>query len=144
MPREAKKKSINGHEWEVYPWDGMHGLRMQARLSKVIGPVIGQVVGSGKDIMDADVEAIANTLIDRIDNDTPQLIRDMLYGAFVGGKDISQDRVFNEHFAANFAELYKGLVFILEVNFGDFLSLADVIGVRETSEKAHQKDYRES
>jgi hypothetical protein len=144
MPREAKKKIINGHEWEVYPWDGMHGLRMQARLSKVIGPVVGQVVGSNQEIMDADVSAIANTLIDRIDNDTPQLIRDMLYGAFVDGKDISQDRVFNEHFAANFAELYKGLAFILEVNFGDFFELAGAIGVRDTGGKDQAKDYRET
>lgn len=144
MPREAQKQIINGHEWEVTPWDGMHGLRMQTRLGRFVGPVLGQV-GGAENVLDADVSGIITALADRIDDkDTPQLIRDMLYGAFVDGKDITMDRVFNEHFSANYGELYQGLAFVLRVNFGDLFQLAGAIGGRSEPAAVKAKDYRES
>ncbi|TQE99500.1 MAG: hypothetical protein FKY71_08315 [Spiribacter salinus] len=130
MSREATKKIINGHEWETYPWDGMHGLRMQARLAKVIGPALNKMAGV-ENLMDADVGGIAAALFERMDErETPQLIRDMLHGTSVDGKDPTMDSVFNAHFAANYGELYQGVAHILQVNFGDLFTMAGAIGVR--------------
>ena len=130
MARDPHKRVINGHEWEIYPWDGMHGLRMQARLAKLIGPAIGQAGGADKQsLMEMDVGAVIGALVERVDaQETPQLIRDMLHGTSVDGQDVSMDKFFNEHFAGNYAELYEGLAHIVRVNFGDLFTMAASIG----------------
>ncbi len=130
MSRDPQKHIVNGHEWEIYPWDAMHGLRMQARLAKLIGPAIGQAGGADKQsLMEMDVGAVIGALVERVnDQETPQLIRDMLHGTFVDGQDISMDKVFNEHFSGNYAELYEGLAHIVRVNFGDLFTMAASIG----------------
>ena len=128
MARDAQRKVINGHEWEVYPWDAMHGLRMQARLAPIVKAAVSGV-GSDMDFMDMDVAKVAGSLMEAIDEDaTPRLIRDMMHGVRVDGQDMSMDRPFNEHFAANYGELYQGLWFVLEVNLGDVFTMAGSIG----------------
>jgi len=135
MARTEHKKVINGNEWTVWPWDGMHGIRMQARIAPLIKGVAGPVGNavrkakgtSQKEIMEAlldlDIDTVVNAIFQNIDDQkTPQLIRDMMHGARVNGNDMSMDRPFNEHFAGNYAELYQGLWFILEVNFGELFS----------------------
>ncbi len=135
MARATESKTINGNEWEVTAWDGMHGLKMQARIAKLIGPALGKANG-GSDLMDMDVTSIIGAVVERIDErETPQLIRDMLHGTFVEGKDATQDRFFNEHFAANFGELYQGLIFVAQVNFGNLFQMADVIGGQSEAAK---------
>jgi len=127
MARQTENKTINNHEWEVTAWDGMHGLKMQARIGKLIGPAIAK--SGGGDLMNMDVASVIGAVVERIDDkDTPQLIRDMLHGTFIEGKDATQDRFFNEHFAANFGELYQGLIFVAKVNFGSLFQMADAIG----------------
>jgi len=130
MSREPSKRMINSHEWETSPWDGMHGLRMQARLAKLIGPAIGQAGGADQQaLMEMDVGAVVGALVERVDDkETPQLIRDMLHGTSVDGQDITMDAVFNQHFAGNYAELYEGLAHIVRVNFGDLFTMAASIG----------------
>ena len=101
MARQTENKTINNHEWEVTAWDGMHGLKMQARIGKLIGPAIAK--SGGGDLMNMDVASVIGAVVERIDDkDTPQLIRDMLHGTFIEGKDATPDRFFNEHFSANF------------------------------------------
>ena len=127
MARDAQRKVINGHEWEVYPWDAMHGLKMQARLAPVVKSALGAAEGS--DLMDMDVSKVVDGLLGAIDDEsTPKLIRDMMHGVRVDGQDLSMDRPFNQHFAANYGELYQGLWFVLEVNLGDVFTMAGSIG----------------
>ena len=127
MARDAQRKVINGHEWEVYPWDAMHGLKMQARLAPVVKSALGAAEGS--DLMDMDVSKVVDGLLGAIDDEsTPKLIRDMMHGVRVDGQDMSMDRPFNDMFAANYAELYQGLWFVVEVNFGDLFTMAGAIG----------------
>lgn len=127
MARDAQTKIINGHEWQVYPWDAMHGLRMQARLAPLMKAAVAGAHGG--DVLDMDVSAVLNGVFDQIDDQrTPQLIRDMLHGVRVDGQDVSMDRPFNDLFAANYAELYQGLWFVINVNLGDLFQMAGDIG----------------
>lgn len=127
MARETQRKLINGHEWEVYPWDAMHGIRMQMRLAPVVQAALGSAKGG--DLMDMDVAAVVSGLLGAVDDQrTPQLIRDMMHGVRVDGQDMSMDRPFNDMFAANYGELYQGLFFVLSVNFGDLFTMAGRIG----------------
>ena len=126
MGREAQTKVINGHEWEVYPWDAMHGIRMQARLAPVVQAALGSTKGS--DLMNMDVAEVVSGLLGAIDDErTPKLIRDMMHGVRVDGQDMSMDRPFNDMFAANYGELYQGLYYVLQVNFEDLFTMAGSI-----------------
>jgi hypothetical protein len=126
MSRDAQRKTINGHEWEVTPWDAMHGLRMQARIAPIVQAALGASEGS---VMDMDVAKVTSAILSRIDaEETPRLIRDALHGVFVDGKDMSMDKPFNDLFAANYGELYQGLWFVVQTNLGDLFSMAGVTG----------------
>jgi hypothetical protein len=142
MARTPESKIINGHKWEVTPWPGMYGLRMQARLAPLVSGVVvplAEAVGSAKaggDPMDAlmnmDVEKVVSALLQHINEDeTPKLIEAMLYGAFVEGKDATNTAFFNDHFTANYGELYSGLAFVLQVNMGELFNMAASTGSPE-------------
>ena len=144
MPRDAQRKVINGHEWEVYPWDAMHGIRMQARLAPVVQAALGSAKGT--DLMNMDVAEVVSGLLGAIDDErTPKLIRDMMHGVRVDGQDMSMDRPFNELFAANYGELYMGLFYVLQVNFGDLFTMAgSITGPAENAPSEEAENSQEN
>lgn len=144
MAREPESKTINGAVWEVHPWPGMYGVRMQQRWGKVLAPAI-EAATSHKSAADLFSEAAMSrdlsefapvigtavaSLLESTNEDTPQLIKDSMHGAVANGQDLSQQRIFDDHFTQNYGELYQGLAFILQVNFGSFFGLAGAIGAR--------------
>lgn len=144
MPRETQSKIINGNKWEVTPWDGLFGIKMQARIVpmlKGVAVTLANAVGSAKSgedpmelLMNMDASKLVDAIFDNIDEKgTPQLITDMLYGARVEGRDMGMQKNFDEHFSANYKELYQGLWFVIEVNFGDLFSMAAPTGTPESA-----------
>lgn len=132
--RQEQDRLINGHEWKVFPYPGMYGLKIQARLAPFltgISEIVQGLLKSSKtkgDLLDTDIDIgkLVKAIIENIDGEkTPKLIRDMLYGVRVDGKDAYSDKNFDEIFAANYKELYQGLYFVLEVNFGDVFQMAE-------------------
>ena len=139
MARHTETKIINGHEWVVTPWDGGYGVAIQFRAAPLLKgffvPFLNAALsaqdnaGMKDALMEADVEAMVNALFEQIHEEkTPKLLKDMMYGAFVDGKDMGMERNFNEHFAANYSEFYQGLLFVVQVNFGDLFTMAGAIG----------------
>jgi len=137
--REPKTKLINGNEWVVQPWHGMLGLKIQARLGKILTPTL--MVGNSdiKSIMQKDFSALALTIAEIFDEDEmPKfVVNQLLHGTKINGKDISSEANFNDHFAGNFAEMYQGLIFIFQVNFEDFTKLVDGIMSRVQTFASH-------
>lgn len=133
MARDSQTKTINGHEWEVTPWPAMLGIKIQINLARTVGPAI--LVASGSEnIFDADIGQIVNALAEGVDEQkTVDLIDKMLQFCWVEGKEIANKKHFDEHFAANYAELFRGLGFILQVNFGNFSELVASIGSQAKS-----------
>lgn len=139
MARTPVKKIVQGHEYEITPWDGLYALRMTQRIAKALkdsgaSEGISDIFSAG---MDAEVSpsALTDAIVSVLSyGDTPQLLRDMLYGTFRDGQDISMDSVFNEAYTGNIGELVKALPGIVEANFGDFFAMAGAIGAREDSE----------
>lgn len=142
MGREEEVKTINGHEWRVTPFPGMEGVRTKVRLGKVLGPAFKAI--DGDDIMDVNVGLLVASLFESVDEEkTPLLIKDLLRGTFVDGKDAY--KTFDLLFQGNYTELYEGLAFVLSVNYGDFLELAGrfMNQAKSAPQKKSQK-YRES
>ena len=126
MARTPVVKIINGHEWEVTPWPVATAKDASAACSDAQGNHWSTGRSGycrrryhGCQHCDA---GRRHRRSDRHDK-TPKLIKDMLFGTAVDNKDITIDKHFDNHFTANFAELYKGLAFVLEVNFSDFFEL---------------------
>jgi hypothetical protein len=140
MAREEESKLINGHEWKVTPFPGMYGTKMKVRLGKTLGPAFK---GVNQDIMDADIGVIISGLFEAMDEEkTPQLIKDLLHGTFIDGKDAV--KIFDLHFSGNYKELHEGLAFVLSVNYGDFLELAGRFTSRlKSTPPPIPKEYRE-
>ena len=131
---QTEKRTINGAEWEVTQWPGRHALRMQTRLAKLLGPALARAAdGLGDaqaEVLDAnvDIAAAVDALVARLDeNQVSQLVEDMLNSTQVNGKPASRPEVFDLHFAGNLGELYAGLAFVLEVNFGSLFTAARAI-----------------
>lgn len=121
MAREEESKLINGHEWRVTPFPGMYGIKIKVRLGKVLGPAFKGI--GDANFMEADVGLIISSLFENMDEEkTPLLIKDILHGTYVDGKDAQ--KAFDLLFQGNYKELYEGLIFVLSVNYGDFLELA--------------------
>ena len=130
---DKRTRTINGHTWEVQTWPGLYGLRIQARLKPVLAPiasVAGQASKSGgggsslETLLSLDVEKVASQLLEAIDEqETPRLIFDMMQGVSRDEYDLGTEANFNRAFSGNFLELYKGIAFVLEVNFGDLFSM---------------------
>ncbi len=128
MAIETKEKVINGHKWEVSQWPAREALRMKIRLGKTIGPALGKALSAGdldSELSDMKLDGIIEALVDRLDETASvQMVLDMLSQTLVDGKHVGKDSVFDDHFTSNFGELYQGLAFVLEVNFGGFMQAA--------------------
>lgn len=163
MARETRKRTIHGNQWEVQPWPGMYGLRMQARWARALAPVVRSagdslpaVLGEGQKLdmaalMALDVQALLPTVakvvasvLESADDDLPALLQDTLSGASVNGRDASEERTFNDHFAQNYVELYAVVAFVLEVNYGDFTAWVAAIGGPAPSPEASKEGSPES
>jgi hypothetical protein len=133
--RDPQTKIINGNEWVTYPWHGMLGLKIQARLAKVVAPALLTAEGSG------DFKALAHSITDLLDEESAPkfIVNQLLHGTKINGREISNEAAFNDHFSANFSELYQGLAFIFKVNFEDFTKLADVFIERAQSFASRMK-----
>lgn len=128
--KNPESKTINGNQWEVSPWTGLHAVRMQATLTKTASPFIKSLreIDSLEDIKDGEAAgAIAELLASLEADQVVQLVKSMLVGVSINGKDASMDAMLNTHFAGNTFELYQGLWFVLQVNFADFTALVGSI-----------------
>lgn len=131
---ESKEKSIQddkgkSHKYQVTQFAAMRGLRMATRLVQLVGPGVGEAMdlarsGGLAKLMDADIDlsAVVKELVGQLDEDKVlNLVTDLLSSTHRDGQDMSQETVFNDAYAANYGELFRALVFVLEVNYGNFL-----------------------
>jgi len=130
---EPIKKTIDGNDYEIAPFLGMHGWRLQMRLSKLIGPSIrdglSALSANGvKNLMDAEIDpsalggAIAG-FMDAIADKDPrgELLAELLSQTQRNGQLLSEHNI-NQVYAANYAEMIKAVVAV--VNANNFFGIA--------------------
>ena len=125
---DNKEKEIEGMKVNVTQFPARFGFKMQAKLLRIFGPVIGTVL-SGNDIskgvMNSDVsmgnlsEAIKR-LFEVLDEDKSlALVLDLLQQTRIDGQEVNEG-TFDTLFPGKYLALYKILGFVLEVNYGSF------------------------
>lgn len=125
----TKEKTIGKAAYACTQFTGRHGLKMQARLLRLLGPVLGGLLGSGKSgsVMDLDVDfgAALGTLAQVDPDEFTALAVDLLASTRRDGKEIGAE-VIDLEYAGNYGELYQALAFVVDHNFGNLFGAGGI------------------
>ncbi len=144
MGLDQKTKVIDGHTWVVTQFPARPGNKYKARLVKMIGPAISELlpaIGSLKDAAKGDtspdmdaamiaaIPQVMSRLAQHVDEDV--LVDTMVDLMAMSTRDsvAVTPELFDIEFAGNDSELYQALWFILQVNYPDFI---EMVGSRLT------------
>lgn len=139
MPREAKKKTIDGVEFSCIPLGFARGRAVFVRLVKTIGPALVEAAKAAPDIASlksmlgaafSDTEtlgAVATQILESVDDDALEWFANELGGEFSryttdgGAHWVKLDREGRERcFDGRMFLFFKWLGFALEANFGEY------------------------
>ncbi len=134
---EAKSKEINGHTYTVTPFPGRRAFKVKAKLLKKLGPGLASMLGAAKgdSLIDTDIDGAAlgkgvETLFANLGSpeEMMQLVEELLAMTRRDGKEITP-AVIDLEYQGNLSEMYRGLAFVLEVNFADFFGEGGIGGL---------------
>lgn len=132
---ETKERDIDGMKVNVTQFPARYGFKLQAKLAKIFGPVIGElfsgVKGNVKNFTESDLDMskisdAIRVLFEKLDeNSAETLVFELTKSTKVDGTDID-DKSFDLIFPGKYASLYKIIFFVLEVNYGSFFGLRGI------------------
>jgi len=139
MSVETQTKQIGGVRYDVSPFPGRKGLRLQYRLLKVIGTPISVLFGAAKgvtglkdeSVLDKEVnpevfgKAIEMLFKALSEIEFEALILELLSSTRKDNVEITPN-TFDVAFAGDYGQLFEVLAYVLEVNYKSFL---DRIGI---------------
>lgn len=138
---KTETKDIDGLSVAVTQFAGRRNLAILIELSTLIGPTLAATAGSAKldDLINAeiDIERVARTLVESMQkNNVMALIDKLLENTSVNDRKVDSGE-FDRLFAGrDLWKLPKILMFVIEVNFGNFSELgANVIGAAAQVDK---------
>ena len=132
---QPQTREIEGHTWVVTPFPGRPANKYKARLLKMIGPALSELlpaIGSladavkGKgdvnpDAMIAMLPRVVASLANHVDEDLfVDTQVELMSQSTRDGQQVTPE-LFDIEFVGNDLELYQALWFILEVNYPDFI-----------------------
>ena len=132
---ESVHKTIDGHDYEIAPFLGMHGYRIQLRLGRMIGPSIKEALGAlpkGQvaNLMNAEVDpamfgGAVSAFIDALASNDPQgeFVAELLSQTQRDGKLLNKHNIDREY-AANYTEMFKAVIAVVTAN--NFFGLANI------------------
>lgn len=139
---QEQEKEINGAKYRVQQFAARRGLGLKTRLIKLIAPTVLAVMGNqGQKVNLDNIDPALlgkgiQGLLDNLDSDSViKLVFDLLVNTWRDGVQVTSQNgtYFDSIYAGNYAELYKALLFVVEVNFGSFFQELG-IGSREQSQ----------
>lgn len=124
---QTLEKTINGSTYSLTQLPARRALKLKARLLKVFGPSLAQMVFASKDAFDQDnVVKAMSLLVDHIDDATfERLTVELLQGVRKQGIELT-DSVIDSEFAGDLGTLFLVLWFVLEANYGSFFALSGI------------------
>ena len=121
---QTATRSIDSKSYACTQFPGRLGLVMQARVLKIMGPLLvgflnsPRKVNSLTDLLDSDIDTSALMLgVSSLDPEAfAQLAIDLLQCTKVDGRDITVE-YFNLEFAGDYGHLMRVLLFVVDHNF---------------------------
>lgn len=124
---QTLEKTINGSTYTVTQLPARRALKLKARLLKVFGPSLAQMVFASNNAFDQEnvVKAMA-LLVDHLDDQTfEKLTVELLQGVRKQGIELT-DGVIDSEFAGDLGTLFLVLWFVLEANYGSFFAMSGI------------------
>tara|TARA_R110000851_G_scaffold131987_1_gene266208 strand:+ start:1226 stop:1684 length:459 start_codon:yes stop_codon:yes gene_type:complete len=128
MPAKIENREINGHTYTVTQLPPSKALPLKFKIVGALGESVIELAAayqSNKDKEQAQLEAFGKALEKLFDKVTPdqlmELIRSTLNGVRRGEKDFINNSTFDSFFIDDLSEIYLVFLFVLQVNFGDFI-----------------------
>lgn len=137
MAIEAKERRIGAHVYRITQLPAKRGRAMLVRFIRLVGPGAGALVGGlgrGKGTFDAALGlGIADGLHDlctRLNEEDLSVISDEFatYTVVIKSRDVEQQlsKIFDDHFAGAYDEMFAWLRACCEVNFASFFGGVNV------------------
>lgn len=142
---QTLEKTINGSTYSLTQLPARRALKLKARLLKVFGPSLAQMVFASKDAFDQDnVVKAMSLLVDHIDDATfERLTVELLQGVRKQGIELT-DSVIDSEFAGDLGTLFLVLWFVLEANYGSFFALSGIGNPFNPPEPQAQTDMKKT
>lgn len=131
---ENVEKTIDGHTYEISPFMGMRGWKIQMKLGKMIGPSIKEALGALpkgqlQNILEGEIDpamfgGAITAFIDAVAEGDPdgKFVAELLSQTQRDGVVLSENQI-NKIYAANYIEMAKALVAVVVAN--GFFGLGD-------------------
>lgn len=125
---KRSEKTIGGAKYEVTAFGARQGYRLQSRIAAIFAPALKEMAGGLKGGLDAEIDlaafgggaaALVAKLVD-MDPDG-KLIVELFERTQRDGRVLNEVAI-DDVFAANYGEMIKALIFVIEVN--DFFAAA--------------------
>lgn len=124
---QTKEVDINGKPFMITQFTAREGLKLQLRLIRQVGPIVGSIATSLEELGKLTPMAIARALSQKIEEDACyNLIMDLIATTKYKNRDLKPAE-FDMVFAGDYKTLFELLYFIIDFNFGNFFG-ADGIG----------------
>ena len=120
---ETKEKVIDGATYSVTQLPARRALKLKAKLFRMFGPLF--ITSDANNL-----QALCNSLDE---NKIESLVLEMLQQVRKNGQELTES-TFDMEFAGDMAGVYKVLIFVIEVNYGNFFSMLN-IGLPSFGEK---------
>ena len=126
---KTETKQIDGHSVTVTQFAGRRNLDILFDLSKTVGPTLAAAAGGmkGGDILDADinVQEVATTLFNTMEKPGAMaLIMRLLESTALDDRPLDGNEFDRAFAGTDIWKLPKILMFVIEVNYGNFSALA--------------------
>ena len=123
------EKTINGSTYSVTQLPARRALKLKARLLKVFGPSLAQMVFTRENESPLDQENVVKAitlLVNQLDDATfERLTVEILQGVRKGGMELTESLIDSE-FAGDLGTLFLVLGFVMEVNYGSFFAQSGI------------------
>ncbi len=126
--RSNKTKRIGTNGYEVTQLGAVEGRRVFARLTQLMGGMVGTIAGGGKADLAKGFESFAAAISPDVMDYFCDTFTKVTQVHRPDGKTLFLKDIFDDHFADNYSEMVEWLVFCLEVNFASFLGGAGGLG----------------
>lgn len=134
MSQVTQEREIDGMSFAVTQLPGMRGLKLLARLGRVLGPAVAKALAGASNGLKGEVDfevmgEAVGTLFERLtEKELEEVTRELLQAATVDNRPLLQG--FDVTMQGKTLTILKVLLFAFEVNYGSFLDVLKDLGAK--------------
>lgn len=117
---KTDSKQVGDHNYVVNQWPATTAMVMKLKVAKYLGKALTSFTEDGKDFQAKAMKALLITVETVNPEEFISFLKDIVCAAVRDGEKMNKAR-FDEYFQDDFMEAYEVAVFVMKVNYEDFL-----------------------